>query len=367
MKLGLLSLVSTEESGAAVAGSRQRLAAALEAAGHFIVPAEKPAAHGVAASDEAARFARADCDGMVLCFFSGDGAAVALETVPGMVVQAALHAACPLLLASDDLPVLLAASGALQEIGVSAGRTFGAPDEPGTVARVQAWAALHDPAERRRGQDAAGKLFGSRYAVLGDPPPGGGDVFAVDAARWLTQFGVHVQHAGASALAGRSISDFCAGERITFCSLGLAADGTVLALPEAGVLVLPAACGANGALTSQLLAVTTGDAAAVFTIALTGRDAASPDRLCVRAVSGETALTVPLTFARITRRLGRFTCLIGTGSVGEDGTALLRPDCGGEALLLVADSPFLHAAPGDLRAALKAACESLDVEPILLA
>jgi len=366
MKLGLLSLVSTEESEATVAGSRQRLADSLEAAGHYVVPAEKPAAHGVAASDEAARFARADCDGVVLCFFAGGGAA-ALESAPGMAVQAALHAACPVLLSGDDLPILLAASGALQEIGVLAGRAFGAPDEPATVARVQAWAALHDPAERRRGQDAAGKLFGSRYAVLGDSPPGGGDVFVVDAARWLTQFGVHVQHAGARALVGRSASDYCAGERIAFCSLGLAADGTVLAPPEAGVLVLPAACGANGALTAQLLALTTGDAAAVFTIVLTGRDAASPDHLRVRAVSGETALTASLTFARIARRLGRFTCLIGTGSVEEEGTTL-RPDCGAETLLLAADSPFLHAAPGgDLRAALKAACEALDVEPILLA
>lgn len=361
MKLGLLSFATPQEP---------RLARVLEAAGHTIVPAEAAAVSGVSTAEEAARMARADCDGVVLCFFADDETAAALETVPGLVVQAALHAACPVLLAGDDLPVLLAVSGALAEIGVTPGQAFGAPGDPATLARIQAWAGLHDPAERRRGQDAAGKLFGSRYAILGDPPPGNAGVFVVDAARWLTQFGVHVQHASASALAGRSVSDYCAHEGIAFCSLGGAADGALLAPPGAGGVALPAACGANGALTAQLLSlVVAGDAAVVSTLALAGYDPGFPDRLRVRNVAGDAAAAIPpATFARITRRMGRFVCLIVMGSVENtgDGAIVLRPDCGSETLLFAAAGPYLHAAPGDLRAALKAACETLDVEPILL-
>ncbi len=359
MRLGLLSFADA-------LASPRRLADALESAGHYVVLAEKPAASGVAAAEEAARLARADCDGAIFLF---DGTA-ALETVPGLVVQAALHAACPVLLAGDDLPALLAASGALEEIGLTPGRAFGPPDDATTLARLQAWAHLHDPAERRRGQDAAGKLFGSRYALFGDPSPDG--VF-FDAARWLTQFGVHVQHAGAGALAGRSVRDYCAAEGVAFCSLGRAADGGPLTLSDAPpvLVVLPAACGADGALTVQLLSLlAAGDDAAVSTLALAGPDLNSPDRVRVQTVAADAAAAAAaaaatmLTFARITRRLGRFVCLLVTGTI-EEG-ALLRPDCGVQTLLSAAAAPYLHAAPGDLRAALKAACETLDVEPILL-
>jgi len=357
MKLGLLPFAA-----GVTPASQQLLADILEAASHAIVLAEKPASSNVAASDEAARLARADCDGVALCLFTGQGAG-ALEAVPGRVVQAALHAACPVLLLGDDLPALLAASGALEEIGVTAGRAFGSPHDPATAARIQTWAALHDPTERRRGQDAAGKLFGTRYALLGDPSLPGGDVFALDASRWLTQFGVFVEYASARALAGCSIADYCADAGIAFCSLGVTSDGVALApLADPRIVVLPAACGANGALTAQLIALVAGGddaAAAVSTVALTGL----PNDLRVQTVAGNVPTATPLTFARITRRLGRFVCLLVTGNI-EDAT--LRPDCGAETLLSAAASPYLHAAPGDLRAALKAACETLDVEPILL-
>ena len=167
MKFGLLSLAAPGEDDAAASAHQQSGADFLAGAGHAVVLAEKTASSGVAASDEAARLARADCDGIALCLFTSIGA-VALEAVPGMVVQAALHAACPVLLLGDDLPALLAASGALEEIGITPGRAFGSPHDPATLARIQTWAALHEPAERRRGQDAAGKLFGARYALFGE-------------------------------------------------------------------------------------------------------------------------------------------------------------------------------------------------------
>jgi hypothetical protein len=72
------------------------------------------------------------------------------------------------------------------------------------------------------------------------------------------------------------------------------------------------------------------------------------------------------TFARITRVRGRFRCLLLRGSLPEDSKVPAHFDCSETELRAVASSPWLHAAPGDHLGAMRAACEVLDIDTVLL-
>lgn len=385
MKLGLLCFCALGSDDAAMALALRRRQAAvadrLNQGNHVVVPAESPAATGPAAASEAARLVRADCDGIVLCLFAGEGAAPP-GIVPDLAASVALRAGgVPVLLLGDDLPGLLSAAGALAAIGITAGRAFGVVEDEALWTRVQFWADLHAPDARKRGQDAAGQLFGRRYAYLGDPLSlSGGDALGEpDAARWLTQFGVSVLGAvPAGRLAERLVDEICADHAIAFCCLGSAADAPVAA-PAFSAVAVPGACGADGALTAQLLALIAGqERPTVLTgrvEAATAQNNGAPHHLTLRVVSSGVPSALPppagaCTFARLGRRSGRYICIVFVADVVWDADLSARVEGSGgvtgRALFDTLTGPYLHAVPGDHRAAVKAACEALDVEPILI-
>lgn len=449
MRIGILPVVAAGNE-AREAGGRfvDALAEWLRGRQHDVILPEDPPASGIRVMDEAERFARADCDGVLLPVSPGP--------VIDQVVQAALLVNCPVLLVGDDLPAVVDAAGALTEVGIPFDRVLSSGGEDATRARIADWLDQHKPDTRRRGEEAAQRLHGARYGAFGR------DRFGLDASQWLSQFGVHVQHISLSALqeqaqqvapgriaAGMSwlehrcaaidydgqvltpghdgtlarqlrwylaLRDRCGDERIAFCSLpsalvggdgaGCAGDLPIALLNDREdwegprlVTICAPDSDANGALTMQLLHGVSGQpvlAAELLRLADgprhldLRRTAATPPffarhaddfvanlgMVAVKpAPAGGALLGFPLaavsviTFARITRRLGRFRCLLACGELAESAadesiSALLPGPV--ERLVGSSFSRYLHATVGDHRGAMKAACEALDIEPVLL-
>ena len=258
------------------------------------------------ALSKARRLFRADCDGVLLIV--GDG--TLLETVSA---AATLLAGVPLLLASYGCSsAFFDAVGALEFIGARFDRVYLANDMPGPDAYVKSWLRENAKKERQRGLEAARKLYGqSLYAPL---ETGG----LPDAALWMHQFGIIPT---------------------------TEAEGADFAAPTGD------AC---GALTDHLLSLIA-DVPANAPISLVtfqGSEAAENDR--------------KVTLARITRTKGRFRCLLLHGALRENGTSTARLDCADAPLFAVAASPLLHVVPGDHLGAMRAACESLGIDTVLL-
>ncbi|MES2462032.1 MAG: hypothetical protein V4671_15720, partial [Armatimonadota bacterium] len=72
------------------------------------------------------------------------------------------------------------------------------------------------------------------------------------------------------------------------------------------------------------------------------------------------------TFARITRTKGRFRCLLVRGALQYEESFPARFECSEAELDAVASSHWLHAVPGDHLGAMRAACEALDIDTVVL-
>lgn len=310
MRFGILSF------GSALHPDQTLLADALRARDIDIAAGESAIAAGPDAAREAKRLARADCDGVT--FLLTEGAASAAVT------EAALHlAGVPILLYAPEAPsTLFAAAGALEEIGAAYDRLLPASGAADPAGRTEEWLRENAKPERHRGQEAARRLYGQRLYVPMEAPG------RPDASLWMHQFGV--------VLAG-------AEEAVDFG----APDGD-----------------AYGALTTRLLEAVSGSDA-VVRVPLAARTARGEGEALYSAA---TAADTSATFARISRRVGRFRCLLLRGELVSDGavTAAARFACPAVALYAAAASPWLHAAPGDHLGTLRAACLALDIEPVIL-
>jgi len=206
------------------------------------------------------------------------------------VAQAALHVGCPLLLAGTFSSTFFDAAGALAELVAAYDRLLLGED---ATDRIASW--LHDnrKTERQRGIEAARTLYGQRLLLGGDA--------LVDVVQWQRQFGVTVVRDEPGAA-----GDF------------VASDGDV-----------------EGALTIQLLRLVTCADAATFVI-------------------GGAEWEADVTYARLSRRSGRFVCLLFHGT----------PDR--QRLVARLTAGRLHGVAGNHVAAIRAACEALDVEVIRL-
>ncbi len=325
MKLGIITFLDAGATREDAARLQERIAAWLQSQGHNVVVADALVSSGAAAAAEAERITNADCEGVL--FHPGAGA------VAGHVLPAALRVNSPILLAGNDAPAFFTAAGALLEVGIPFGRAPGDVDDPRTQELIGRWVVEHSPTERQKGEDAAQKLYGMRFALFGDADP------RLDGSQWLSQFGIHVVHA--PALPAEEIEAFCAQQGIDFH----ARDGD-----------------ANGALTGQLLGLISEQPVPSFTLR---RYDAGADLWTGAGPEGQATDTRPaFTLARITRRSGRFVCALLRGErVGDTG---LRLHCPYPLLADMLAAPRLHAAPGDHVAAAKAACEALDIQAIVL-
>ncbi len=467
MRIGILAFADSPDAGSTA------LADWLRERGHIVVEGEKGVSSGAAAAaSETERLARADCEAVVFSFDSW---------VPsGLAVQAALRASGPILLTGSSEAAFFGAAEALLEVGTGFGRALGSIADLSVQALIEQWLRLHAVEQRQRGEAAAQKLYGTRCGAFGSSPSVGSPT--VDAARWLSQFGVYYQPFGLREVAawsrqvaperveagliwlqaqckeirydGRTLTpgvegtlarqmrlylavkDCCAHEQIEFCTLAELWDGSGDGGMTAVSPMLPAAllnnnvdsegdkkpvvCAtggsggggdANGALTMQLLhhiaeqqpvlsaeigscradsglidLIDTG--ASAFGVARLAENADGRVMTLVPAPEGDGALgaaitleadavaAVPeVTFARITRRSGRFVCVIAAGEIvcpaapGESERRAMQAQFHGgglNAFLNIWSSPRIHAVSGDHVGALKAACEALDIEPILL-
>ena len=262
--------------------------------------------------DEARRLARADCDGIVLMVGAGFD--------PSLVAGVALDTNTPLLLAGrGDSPAYYQAAGTLTQIRALFDRADLA--DPALAETVFAWLYGNRKSEWHRGLAAARRLHGERLAVAGNV--GGG----VSSAVWLRQFGVLVA--------------FCAPGSPDLADADFAApDGD-----------------AWGALTDRLLThlmPPPSEGATAPPIARATVDALAP------AGGGD-----PATAARIAPiGEGRVVCHILPGTVSPS-----TPFAPAAPLPRLHDtllSGTLSVVPGDLTAALRAACYALGITVMVL-
>ena len=253
-----------------------------------------------AAQEAGARLGRADCDGVL--FWLGAGAN------PTFAAPAALTLACPILLCgSSDNPALYNTAGVLADRGISFDRLF-LPEGNGTDAasRVDTWLKQNSKKERQKGAEAAQKLFGKRLSLADATQT------AVDAAQWFHQF---------------------------------------------GVLVVGAETGVEAE--ENDLVVQNGDGYAELTFFLLRGVCDEDEKSQVRALrAGETPSEPegePATLVQITRRKGRFTCLLALSP-----PAVIQS----ENFARVLFGSTVHSAPGDVRVRMRAACSVLDIDVV---
>lgn len=254
------------------------------------------------AQEAGERLGRADCDGVL--FWLGEGAK------PALVAPAALSLACPLLLCgAKENAAFYDAAGVLADRGVSFDRLVLPPESDGThdpANAVEDWLRRNSKKVRQKGTEAAQKLFNKRLILNGASA-----AQIVDGAQWFHQFGVVVTSA------------------------------------ETGV-----EAGEND------LVVQNGNACAALTLFLLR--GVCDDGADVRAMGVSEATAQPqneegdATFVCIYRRKGRFTCLLALASATQTS--------GGFADVLF--TSVLHAAPGDVRTQMKAACAALDIDVV---
>jgi hypothetical protein len=255
---------------------------------------------------EAKRLARADCDGVLLV--AGEG--LQLETVSA---AATLLAGVPLLLVGHaGSRAFFDCVGVLEAIGARFDRVYFADGEPNSAAYLEAWVQENSKKERQRGLEAARKLYGQRLYV---PQETGG---LPDAALWMHQFGV-----------------IATSE----------AEGADFAAPGGDTC---------GALTDHLLSL------------VSHKEPFSPVPLAASCGGAPEEGDIDVTFARVTRTRGRFRCLLLRGSLRAHGASIVRFDTSNARLFAVAASPWLHAVPGFHPGAMRAACDALDIDSVLL-
>ncbi len=256
---------------------------------------------------EAKHMFRADCDGVLLLV--GDG----LQS-EALSAAAALLAGVPLLLAAysrTDADTYFGAVGLLESIGARFDRIYFVPDESELSVYLAIWLEENGKKQRHRGLEAVRKLYGQCLYI---PQETGG---LPDAALWLHQIGI-------IATSEVDLADFAAE------------DGD--------------AC---GALTAHLLSLVSGEQS-------------MPVPVAASAGNSHGAGEASATFAQITRKRGHFRCLLLRGALRENEDPSARFDCFEQALFAAAASPRLHAVTGDHFGAMRAACDALDIETVLL-
>ncbi|WP_404980605.1 L-fucose/L-arabinose isomerase family protein [Carboxydichorda subterranea] len=159
----------------------RRLRGALEGAGVEVVTGELVWTNQLAAQ-EARRLAREGCEATIFHY--------AIWAFPQFTALAARFAPRPILLFGPINPSrpgmvsVLAAAGALDQMGVRYRRVFGEIEEAEVLRRVVAWA---------RGAHAAYRLQGETFGLFGGRPIGINTATApVD--QWVSQFGIDVEH-----------------------------------------------------------------------------------------------------------------------------------------------------------------------------
>jgi L-fucose isomerase-like protein len=287
----------------------------LRAADVDVVTAESSVATEVDAAREAQRLARADCDGVVL-FTDGT------YGLFGLIAEAALYLSGTslLLTGTPGDSTFFDAAGALEELGAQYQRQYHPSSLEDWPERVGVWLRENRKDEWQRGSEAARTLYGQRLYVPTE-------FTAPDVGLWGHQLGVVVTRSPDGASFTAEYGD------------------------------------AYGALTAQLMRLMVNTDVLVSLISIT--EPRHP---------GGTEDGIACTFARITRRAGRFRCLLLRGALNPyseepDSTSNVwfwRCDCSEDALYEMASSPHLHALPGDHIGAMRAACEALDIEPVIL-
>jgi L-fucose/D-arabinose isomerase len=164
----------------AVRTAQRRLTAVLERGGHEVVGGEAIDANDVA-TREARKIAAVAPDLTIFNF--------AVWAFPHFAMLAANATDGPLLLhccmdpAYPGMVGMLAAGGALDQIGRRHERSWGAPEEPATLARLDGAV---------RAARAVGSLRGATFGRIGGRPMGMYTAVA-DSAQWMRQFGVDVE------------------------------------------------------------------------------------------------------------------------------------------------------------------------------
>ncbi|MGH8794080.1 MAG: L-fucose/L-arabinose isomerase family protein [Stackebrandtia sp.] len=163
------------------AGYEDRLAAALEAAGHEVVRGEEQLTSNAVAVSTARKVAAAGVDLTILHY--------AVWAFPHFTMLAADALPGPLLLLSTIDPVqpgmvgMLAAGGALDQIGRRHTRLWGDPDDAALIEAIGTRAAA---------AAATGALRGSTFGRIGGRPMGMYTAVA-NADQWQREFGVDVE------------------------------------------------------------------------------------------------------------------------------------------------------------------------------
>lgn len=385
MRIGILTFVSpkSRDSEDAARLTERQLTQTLREREVDVIPADGAAAaqSGIDGAREAERFARADCDAVLFVVTEG--------ALASSVAQAALRAPGPLLLAGSFGPAFFDAAGALEEIGVSFDRLL-LTGETLSADFVENYLRENARAERQRGGDAAQKLYGQRLALFGDP--GDGPLAFLDPAQWRNQFGVTVVRYGSAGLLASAkeisaerlvafrdqvapetvseeearlclcLQDRCTEDAIDFCCLADRLGETRTALFRA----FPVAPAPNDAVTESagLVCAPEEDACGALAMQILRLITGVPPA-AIHAVLLEKPLPIgeAATFAQISRRAGRFVCHLFTGGPDDEGAAFgPSPDT----LFRTLSGKYIYHAAGNHVGALRAACEALDITPLLL-
>ncbi len=164
-----------------VRGVERRIASALEADGHQVIVAAEIVEDNELAVDQASKLAAAGLDIAIVN--------IPVWAFPHFTVLAASQLPGPLLLFSNISPQypgmvgMLAAAGALDQIGRRHGRAWGDISDPEVMGRVRAWIGAGS---------ALARLRGSTFGRFGGRPMGMYTATA-DPAQWMRQFGVDVE------------------------------------------------------------------------------------------------------------------------------------------------------------------------------
>ena len=161
---------------------QDRLCRLLEAEGHEPVAPDGAITSAEAARDEASRLAAAGCVCTIFHY--------AVWAFPHFSAIASRFAPGPLLLFSNVNPQypglvgMLAAAGALDQLGTRYARAYGEVEDAAVRSRLAAFV---------RAATAAGSLRGERYGLFGGRPMGMYTAVA-NTDQWMKQFGVDVEH-----------------------------------------------------------------------------------------------------------------------------------------------------------------------------
>lgn len=421
MRIGILSLIQNE-GNARELRAQNALADALRAKTHDVIAAERGVQRDVEGFREAEKVATADCDGLVILIESNDS--------PALAQQIALRAGTPVLLVGHFETAYFDSANSLQEGGLPFDRLRWHEPTTDLAGEVEAWVSEHSKGARQQGLAAAQNLYTQRFGAILERSAVIDEAqwlqqFGVEVKNYelrvIHDWMDNVVEERVSGLRewlrlpddGRwdaelqlyiALKDLCRGDHVHFCSVPELADGIRTPLirslmndvvdseGEKRSLVCAGEGDANGALTMQILSLIGGNTP-VLSAQLGALVDARTNRFELNLTEGGfprslSPIFPDVTFARITRRSRRFVCIMLRGSlpepnrpgVGVVGDLLQRTGgrigqkfkpvaelfCKPDRLFLALSTSHIHALPGNRIGALRAACDALDIEPIIL-